>query len=59
MACEARAQALLEAVSVLRPDILIHLGNIYYAGSVHECDAFFRNVCRVPRPARVQLVRQP
>lgn len=41
---EARAQALLQAISALRPDVLIHLGDIYYAGSLPECDAFFANV---------------
>lgn len=41
---EARPQALLRAVAELQPDILIHLGDIYYAGSLPECDAFLSNV---------------
>jgi 3',5'-cyclic AMP phosphodiesterase CpdA len=41
---EARPQALLRAAADLRPDILIHLGDIYYAGSLPECDSFLSNV---------------
>ena len=31
-------------MATLDPDIVIHLGDIYYAGSVAECDAFYQNV---------------
>ena len=44
---DARAQALLEAVARDEPDIVIHLGDIYYACTASEANAFYENVTRV------------
>lgn len=41
---EARAKALLDAVARMEPDIVIHLGDIYYSCDLREADAFYRNV---------------
>ncbi len=41
---EARPQALLEAVAALKPDVLIHLGDIYYSCNSREARAFFDDV---------------
>src|SRR6185312_1595561 len=40
----AAAIKLLQGVAQLRPDILIHLGDIYYAGTPDECEANFRTI---------------
>ncbi len=40
----ARPQALLEAVAALKPDVLIHLGDIYYSCNSREARAFFDDV---------------
>lgn len=39
------ATALLQQVAQAKPDILIHLGDIYYAGTQNETDAFY-STCR-------------
>ncbi len=41
---EARPQALLEAVAALKPDVVIHLGDIYYSCNSREARAFFDDV---------------
>ena len=43
---DRRAQALLEDVARQKPDILIHLGDIYYACTALEANAFYVNVTR-------------
>ena len=43
---EARAQRLLEAVAAEAPDIVVHLGDIYYACTSAEANAFYANVTR-------------
>jgi hypothetical protein len=40
----ATAIALLEQVAAHRPDILIHLGDIYYSGTASECRNNFRMI---------------
>ncbi|MBV9734754.1 MAG: metallophosphoesterase [Acidisphaera sp.] len=52
---EARAQALLRAVAQHRPDVLIHLGDIYYSCDMREADAFFRNVTAAFPPGSAQV----
>lgn len=37
---------LLQQVAALKPDVLIHLGDVYYAGTTSECHANFYDVCR-------------
>ena len=41
---EPRAGALLAAVAACEPDIVIHLGDIYYSCDLREADAFYQNV---------------
>ncbi len=41
---EPRPQALLRAVAALQPDVVIHLGDIYYSCSVREARAFYDDV---------------
>ena len=43
---DPRAQALLEDVARHSPDILIHLGDIYYACTALEANAFYNNATR-------------
>ena len=52
---DLRAQALLEDVARQKPDILIHLGDIYYACTALEANAFYTNVMRAfaPEPPRL------
>jgi hypothetical protein len=38
------AERLLEEVAQQKPDVLIHLGDIYYSGTPAECEANFRSV---------------
>jgi hypothetical protein len=38
------AQALLEEVARLKPQVLVHLGDIYYSGTPHEVRAHFLDV---------------
>ena len=38
------AEMLLRQVAALRPDVLIHLGDIYYSGTERECDRHFRRL---------------
>ncbi len=38
------AHALLRRVAAERPDVLIHLGDIYYSGTPQECDRHFLHV---------------
>lgn len=35
---------LLKKVAALQPDVLIHLGDIYYSGTAQECDLNFKRV---------------
>jgi hypothetical protein len=35
---------LLQEVAVQKPDVLIHLGDIYYSGTAAECSANFQNI---------------
>ncbi len=41
---ESRPQALLRAVGALRPDVVIHLGDIYYSCDTREAAAFLADV---------------
>ena len=43
---DARAEALLAEVARQKPDILVHLGDIYYACTVLEANAFYDNLMR-------------
>ena len=43
---ELRAQRLLEEISKGEPDILLHLGDIYYACSSSEANTFYENVIK-------------
>ncbi len=43
---EARAQRLLDAVAKQAPDVVVHLGDIYYACTSAEANAFYENVMR-------------
>lgn len=38
---------LLQEVSALKPDVLIHLGDIYYAGTMNEVHTNFLDICQV------------
>jgi len=38
------ATDLLKQVAQQKPDVLIHLGDIYYSGTPQECDANFKNI---------------
>lgn len=40
----AAATNLLKGVAQQKPDILIHLGDIYYSGTPFECDANFKRI---------------
>lgn len=40
----ADARALLERVASHKPDVLIHLGDIYYSGTDHETQAYFEDI---------------
>lgn len=40
----AGAINLLQGVAAQKPDILIHLGDIYYSGTPYECDVNFRRI---------------
>lgn len=41
---EPRAQAMLRAIAQMQPDIVIHLGDIYYSCDAREADAFHSNL---------------
>ncbi len=41
---QADAQALLEAIARKNPDVVIHLGDIYYAGTEFEMQNYFLNI---------------
>ena len=41
---EPRPQALLRAVAALQPDVVIHLGDIYYSCNAREARAFYDDV---------------
>jgi hypothetical protein len=43
---DAVAVNLLQQVAGLRPDVLIHLGDVYYAGTRNEEQINFLNICR-------------
>ncbi|MBE7213308.1 MAG: metallophosphoesterase [Gluconacetobacter diazotrophicus] len=51
---EARRVAALLAAR--RPDIVIHLGDIYYAGTPAECDAHFLRPLRAVLPADIPVL---
>ncbi|MBP0589594.1 metallophosphoesterase [Paraburkholderia sp. LEh10] len=38
------AVSLLKEAALQNPDVVIHLGDIYYSGTPQECDANFRNI---------------
>jgi predicted phosphodiesterase len=38
---------LLQEVAKLKPDVLVHLGDIYYAGTMNEAHTNFLDICRV------------
>lgn len=40
------ATNVLEQVATLKPDLLLHLGDVYYAGTEAEVKANFLNICR-------------
>jgi predicted MPP superfamily phosphohydrolase len=49
-----RAQALALAIAQTRPDIVVHLGDIYYSCDAREADAFWRNITAAfPAPTRI------
>jgi predicted phosphodiesterase len=57
---EARAQRLLEEVAKSQPDILLHLGDIYYACTSSEANSFYENCLKTfpglaADPARPRL----
>ncbi len=52
---DVRAQALIEDVATHRPDIVIHLGDIYYACTAMEANAFLTNLTRGVSPATPRL----
>jgi hypothetical protein len=39
------AIALLEQVAAHQPDVVIHLGDIYYSGTQEECQKYFLDLC--------------
>ena len=43
---DVRAQALLDEVARQEPDVLIHLGDIYYCCTALEANAFYNNMLR-------------
>ncbi len=52
---DARAQALIEDVAAHEPQIVIHLGDIYYACTAMEANAFYDNLTRGLAPGRPKL----
>jgi hypothetical protein len=50
-----RAQALLEAVAKHNPDVVIHLGDIYYSCDAREADNFFANMTAVFPAGRTRV----
>lgn len=52
---DARAQALIEDVATHKPDIVIHLGDIYYACTAMEANAFLANLTRGLAPGTPRL----
>jgi Calcineurin-like phosphoesterase len=43
---DAVAINLLQQVATLQPDVLIHVGDVYYAGTQNEAHANFLDICR-------------
>jgi Calcineurin-like phosphoesterase len=43
---ESTAKNLLQQVASFKPDILLHLGDIYFAGTQHEANTNFLTICR-------------
>ncbi|HTW45089.1 MAG TPA: metallophosphoesterase [Acidobacteriaceae bacterium] len=37
---------LLQQVAALKPEVLLHLGDVYYAGTQHEAEYNFLDICR-------------
>lgn len=50
------AQSLLRQVAGHNPDLLIHLGDIYYSGTLFECQTSFLNLCQSILPNRTRVV---
>ncbi len=50
------AQDLLKQVAGYRPDLVIHLGDVYYSGTLFECQTCFLDLCRAILPAQTQVV---
>jgi hypothetical protein len=46
----------LQQVAALKPDVLIHLGDIYYAGTPNEAKSNFLDICREILGNQVMLV---
>jgi hypothetical protein len=44
---EARANGLLRQVAALKPDVLIHMGDIYYSCTAAEANVFYKNLWQV------------
>jgi hypothetical protein len=43
---ESTARNLLQQIATFKPDILLHLGDIYFAGTQHEANNNFLTLCR-------------
>ena len=52
---DTRAEALLAEVARQKPDILVHLGDIYYACTALEANAFYDNLMRGFGPRRPRV----
>jgi ABC-type phosphate transport system ATPase subunit len=52
---ERTAISLLEAVRDQKPNLLIHLGDVYYAGTEDEMDNNFLKICRDAMGSEFQL----
>jgi predicted phosphodiesterase len=50
------AQDLLKQVAGYNPDLLMHLGDIYYSGTLFECQTCFLDICRAILPAQTPVV---
>lgn len=54
---EVRAQKLLEEVGRRKPDILVHLGDVYFSCTNAEADRFMSNIRKVfPKDSRVAIL---
>jgi hypothetical protein len=41
---EKTARQVLESLAAKKPDVVIHLGDIYYSGTQHEADSYFYDI---------------